>query len=201
MARTIRDPGARERIVEAAAEVVAERGIAGATVRAIASHAGVSTGFVTHYFEDKDELMVAVLEATNARAARRVARGDGPALERLRAAVEALMPFDAARRRDWQVWVAVWTQASPDSRLAAGYRAGWSGLRSILAGLLVTAREEGALRTTDEAYDSERLVTLLAGVGLLAGVEKPARVRAIATRMIEDELERLGARPARPRAA
>jgi AcrR family transcriptional regulator len=201
MARTIRDPGARERIVEAAAEVVAERGIAGATVRAIASHGGVSTGFVTHYFEDKDELMIAVLEHTNARAARRVARGEGPALERLRAAVDALMPFDPARRRDWQVWVAVWTQASPDSELAAGYRAGWSGLRTILAGLLVTAREEGALRTDDETYDSERLVTLLAGVGLLAGVEKPGRVRAIATRMIEDELERLGARPARPRAA
>jgi hypothetical protein len=40
---------------------------------------------------------------------------------------------------------------------------------------------------------------MLAGVGLLAGVERPGRVRAVAMRMLEDELGRL--RAAEPVAA
>jgi len=194
MARTIRDPGARKRIVEAAAVAVAAEGVHGATVRAIAARAGVSTGFITHYFEDKHELMVEVLRRTNDRAAARVleAAAAGSGLSRLRAAVEAVLPFDPARRREWQVWVAMWGQASPGDELAAGYRAGWAGLRRIFRELLDRAREEGELRGgIDVDYEAERLVTMLAGIGLLAGVEAPGRVRAAATRMLDEQLAAL----------
>jgi AcrR family transcriptional regulator len=197
MARKIRDPKARERIVAVASTVVAAEGLHGATVRAIASRAGVSTGFITHYFEDKHELIVEVLRRTNATAARRVLRAasKGTGLERLRAAVEAVLPFDSARRQEWQIWVAVWGQASPGDELAAGYRAGWSGLRDIFAGLMEQARLEGELRAqTDVQYEAERLVTMLAGIGLLAGVEAPGRVRAAATRMLSEQLAFLGNR-------
>src|SRR5437016_6470736 len=107
MTRKIRDPAARERIIEVASAVVAAEGLHGATVRAIAAEAGVSTGFITHYFEDKHQLMVEVLRRNNAVAARRVLRaaGRGSSLERLRAALEAVLPLDPARRREWQVWV------------------------------------------------------------------------------------------------
>jgi AcrR family transcriptional regulator len=168
----------------------------GATVRAIAARAGVSTGFITHYFEDKHELMVEVLRRTNDQAAARVARAAaaGSGLERLEAAVEAVLPFDPARRREWQVWVAMWGQASPADELAAGYRAGWSGLRGIFGQLLERARDGGELRGgIDVSYEAERLVTMLAGIGLLAGVEAPGRVRAAATRMLSEQLASLGA--------
>jgi AcrR family transcriptional regulator len=194
MPKTIRDPAAVDRIVDAATTVVAAQGIDAASVRSIAAEAGVSTGFITHYFDDKHSLMVAVLAETNARAARRLQRatrtGDG--LDRLRAAIDSILPFDTSRRRDWQVWVAVWSHASPGDDLAAGYRSGWSGLREMLARLLDDACADGGLPTPiDVSYQAERLVTMLAGVGLLAGVERPARVRALATRMFEDELTRL----------
>ena len=198
MPRTIRDPAAPDRIVDAATTVVAAHGVDAASVRSIAAEAGVSTGFVTHYFEDKHSLMVAVLAETNARAARRLQRATrtGSGLERLRAAIEAVLPFDAPRRRDWQVWVAVWSHASPGDDLAEGYRAGWAGLREMLAGLLDEACADGGLPTPiDVSYQAERLVTMLAGVGLLAGVERPARVRALATRMFDDELSRLRQTP------
>jgi AcrR family transcriptional regulator len=198
MARTVRDPGARERIVDVAAGVVAARGLHGATVRGIAAEAGVSTGFITHYFADKHELMAEVLRRTNEQAARRVraAAKRGSGVDGLRAAVEAVLPLDPPRRRDWQVWVALWAQASPDDALAAGYRAGWAGLRAIFAELLEAARVAGELRPgLDAVYEAERLVTLLAGLGLLAGVEPAARVRAAAKRMLADELGAL-TRPA-----
>ena len=198
MSRRIRDPRAPERIVEAAARVVATEGVHGATVRAIAAEAGVSTGYLTHYFEDKHRLMVELLRHTNSRSARRVlkAAGRGPAFERLRAAIEAVLPLDAERRRAWQVWVAVWSVATPPDELGHGLRAGWAGLRAILVDLLEQARAEGSLRSTvDVAEEAERLVTVLAGLGLLAGVESQTRVRRAASRLVEDQLA--GLKPAR----
>jgi AcrR family transcriptional regulator len=196
MGRTIRDPGAVTRIVQAAARAVAEHGVNGASVRTIAAQAGVSTGFVTHYFADKHELMEAVLAATNEGAARRVTRAldtPGTALERLRAAVDTMLPTEPARRQEWQVWVAVWAEASRGDSLSVGYRAGWTGLRRIFAGLLAEAQETGELDAgVDVEHRAQRFVTLLAGIGLLAGVERPGRVRAAAQRMLAEEMGWLG---------
>jgi AcrR family transcriptional regulator len=51
----------RERVFCAAAEVFAEAGYQGATMAAIATRAGVSTGNIYRYFEHKDALFYAVL--------------------------------------------------------------------------------------------------------------------------------------------
>ncbi|WP_354697743.1 HTH-type transcriptional regulator BetI [Paraconexibacter sp. AEG42_29] len=196
MTRSIRDPSARQRIITAGARAVAAHGVHAASVRVIAAEAGVSTGFITHYFTDKDELMEAVLEATNRQAAARVlraARRDGTALERLGRAVDVMLPTDPLRRQEWQVWVAAWGEASKGDRLSDGYRAGWTGLRDIFAGLLAEAQRAGELDpAVDIEHRADRLVTLLAGIGLLAGVERPGRVRSAAERMLAEELAWLG---------
>jgi AcrR family transcriptional regulator len=192
--RQIRDPNAPDRIVEAAARVVASHGVRGATIRAIAAEAGVSTGYLTHYFEDKHALMVRLLEHTNASAARRVtgASAEGDAITRLRAAVDAVLPLDPVRRREWEVWVAMWGIASPADELGKGFRAGWAGLRRILAELLLQAAAEGALREgVDIDYEAGRLVTMLAGIGLMAGVESRRRVREAAARMVDEQVSGL----------
>jgi hypothetical protein len=51
------------------------------------------------------------------------------------------------------------------------------------------------------SFEAERLVTMLAGIGLLAGVEAPGRVRAAATRMLSDQLAALGSARDRERSA
>src|SRR3989442_254727 len=66
MARTGRRPGnqdTREAILAAAREVFAERGFDGASIRAIATSAGVDPALVHHYFGTKDELFLATVEA------------------------------------------------------------------------------------------------------------------------------------------
>ncbi|MFF5155694.1 TetR/AcrR family transcriptional regulator [Streptomyces sp. NPDC000348] len=52
------DPGRRDRIVEAALDVIAEHGVTGATHRRIAEAAGVSLGSMTYYFEGRQQLLV-----------------------------------------------------------------------------------------------------------------------------------------------
>jgi len=73
----------REALLDAARTIVAERGFAGASVQALASRAGVSTGGVYSYFPTKADLLVAVfrqavdveLDAVRAAAA---PQGDDP---------------------------------------------------------------------------------------------------------------------------
>jgi len=58
----------RERLATAAAELVAARGLDGATIAAIAERAGVPAGSVYYYMRSKDEVAHAAVAATEARA-------------------------------------------------------------------------------------------------------------------------------------
>lgn len=55
----------REQIVEAATRVFAQKGFSRATTREVAREAGVSEGTIYNYFEDKDALLMAILEGLN----------------------------------------------------------------------------------------------------------------------------------------
>ena len=55
----------REQIVEAATRVFAQKGFRRATTREVARAAGVSEGTIYNYFEDKDALLMAILERLN----------------------------------------------------------------------------------------------------------------------------------------
>jgi TetR/AcrR family transcriptional repressor of nem operon len=55
----------RQRIVSAAAEVVAEKGALGASLDEVGARAPASRSQLYHYFDDKNDLLLAVAEATN----------------------------------------------------------------------------------------------------------------------------------------
>ena len=55
----------REQIVGAATRVFAEKGFGRATTREVAREAGVSEGTIYNYFEDKDALLMAILDRLN----------------------------------------------------------------------------------------------------------------------------------------
>ncbi|MGI5181776.1 TetR family transcriptional regulator [Dactylosporangium sp. CA-152071] len=66
MARTGRRPGnqdTRQAILTAAREAFAERGYDGASIRQIATSAGVDPALVHHYFGAKDKLFLATMDA------------------------------------------------------------------------------------------------------------------------------------------
>lgn len=84
----------RERILDAAFEVMHTLGLANATTKQIALHAGYSEAMLYKHFADKQELFLAVLQErvppvrVSARAA-----GDGDLVESLTALLEDLMGF------------------------------------------------------------------------------------------------------------
>jgi AcrR family transcriptional regulator len=192
--RQVRNPEARMRVVHVAWRVVAAEGIHGATMRRIAAEAGVTTGFVTHYFEDKQELLAEVVRYNNGRARDRVAGaiGERRGLVALESAVESLLPLDADRRREWEVWVAAWRPSAAGEPLTDELRGGRRGVERLLRGLLEQAvADEELPAALDVAHEAERLVTLVAGIGLTAGVEAPKHTRRAAKRMLAEEIANL----------
>ena len=62
----------RRELLEATAAVIAAEGIEAATVRRIAREVGCTTGLVTHYFAEKDELVIGVLHQVHSASAERM---------------------------------------------------------------------------------------------------------------------------------
>jgi TetR/AcrR family transcriptional regulator, transcriptional repressor for nem operon len=54
----------RQRIIQAAAELVGEQGAAAATLDEVGERAGASRSQLYHYFEDRDDLIRSVIDAT-----------------------------------------------------------------------------------------------------------------------------------------
>ncbi|WP_265564094.1 TetR/AcrR family transcriptional regulator [Streptomyces hygroscopicus] len=59
------DPERRQRIIDAAIRVVADKGIGGLSHRSVAAEADVPLGSTTYHFKTLDELMVAALRQAN----------------------------------------------------------------------------------------------------------------------------------------
>jgi DNA-binding transcriptional regulator YbjK len=62
----------RAALLEAAVEVIAEHGVAGATHRAVAARAGMPTSTTSYFFSSLDELMAAALQVVGDRIVERV---------------------------------------------------------------------------------------------------------------------------------
>lgn len=143
--RKARGEASRRAIIEAAIAGIAEQGIAGATLDALARRAGVSKPLLLFHFGSKDGLLVAMLEHMGAL----YAEGWHAILDDSRHSVEerlmALLDYDIAfvrrERNVVAVWHAVWGDAGC-SRLyhALGtprdrtYRNDLDGLLRCLAG-------------------------------------------------------------------
>lgn len=98
----------RLEVSEAAWRVIVREGLDRTSLRAIAQELGCSTGVVTHYFRDKEELILfaleQVFESVLEQMQTRTQEGEG--LERLEAMICAGLPLENSDREDWQVWVA-----------------------------------------------------------------------------------------------
>ncbi|HVU02918.1 MAG TPA: TetR family transcriptional regulator [Polyangiaceae bacterium] len=112
----------RREILSAFATVLANHGYSGATIAAVASEAGVAPGLVHHHFENKAELLGALLQDLVFRFRERVRRYENQG-DRLLAYAEGALKLDehadlvAAR-----CWVGVFAEAVRDPSLFAQMR-------------------------------------------------------------------------------
>jgi AcrR family transcriptional regulator len=167
----------RRELVAATWAVVAAEGIEAATVRRIAEEAGCTTGRITHYFADKEEVLVAALRQVHRAAGKRMLAAIGPrsGLEALRAVLAEALPLDQERILEWRVWLAFWGSAATSASLQAEQHERYREWRGLLKRVLAGAQRDGQL-PADIDLDRlvDQIVALVDGFGL-QGVLDPER--------------------------
>jgi AcrR family transcriptional regulator len=113
-----------QEILDAAARVITERGLAETRISDIAEQAGVSPGLILYYFDSKDRLLAEALTYANdqfylrtSRDIRRIAS----AKEQLRRLIDLSVPGylpEYGRLDEWALWIEVWVRALRDVEMA-----------------------------------------------------------------------------------
>jgi TetR/AcrR family transcriptional regulator, transcriptional repressor of bet genes len=107
----------RDEIALVACRVVAEHGFDQATIVRIAREAGYTTGMVAHYFDTKQEIVIAALRLILRRIEERLTTAAGAGDTGLLALLAEALPVEATRFTECAFWTAFWGQVSADRRL------------------------------------------------------------------------------------
>src|SRR3989304_1367601 len=117
-----------QEILDAAARVITDRGLAETRISDIADQAGVSPGLILYYFESKDRLLSEALTFANdqfyLRMSREIRRISS-AKEQLRRLVDLSVPGylpEYGRLDEWALWIEVWIRGQGDRMGAQGTR-------------------------------------------------------------------------------
>ena len=107
----------RDEIAQVACQVVARYGFEQATVARIARAAGYTTGMVAHYYESKQDIILAALRLMLLRIEQRLTRERKSEEANLLDVLSEALPIDAQRFTECAFWMAFWGQVSADLKL------------------------------------------------------------------------------------
>ncbi|MGS2614046.1 TetR/AcrR family transcriptional regulator [Micromonospora sp. LZ34] len=146
MPRNKGDHEARRRDVsEAVWQVMATRGFAGLTLRAVAAELGATTGLLTHYFPTKHALVEYALDLLEQRTISRPRRHTGEGLAALRDALLDILPLAPETTHINRIWVSSWDTALSDANLGTDYARKYARSRDRLTERVAAAQELGEL--------------------------------------------------------
>jgi AcrR family transcriptional regulator len=177
MSLAARAPEARRQLIlDAACEVLRERGFAGARVTDIADRAGTSSGLVVYHFGTLQALLAAAVtrveEDFYANLTRRLG-GTAPPLLRLRYCAE-FSAEDGRALGDWVLWMEIWVQAVRDEKARACREQLDRRLRDTLREIIEDGCKEGTFSCVDPTASAARLASLVDGLAVQLTLQDPA---------------------------
>jgi TetR/AcrR family transcriptional regulator, transcriptional repressor of bet genes len=186
----------RREVARIAADLVATRGLAAATHRAIAEAAGCSTTVVSHYFSDKRDLVEATYKEVGDRVTARLQAAAEDSTEPLVSTLEALLPLDKDRRRDWRLLFTFLGLAATDAQLTQEQRVRATTARGRIEHALVAEQHAGQVRTDIDVPTVGRfLLAIVLGIGMQAFFDPAGWSRDRMRAALKEPLDDL--RPAR----
>ena len=155
----------RRQILEAAADVIVERGAGEIRVADIAEKVGISPPLVMYYFDTKDEILSKALAFKDREFFDSVARaaGDDPPIRRLEALIDASCPGPEAPSDDasWVLWMEAWARSRHDPAVAEMRHRMDANWRNVVSD---TVRQGQAVGAFDPAVDADRFARALTGL-------------------------------------
>ncbi|WP_080810507.1 TetR/AcrR family transcriptional regulator [Halomicronema hongdechloris] len=162
-------PDRRLEVSEAAWRVIVREGLDRTSMRAIAQEMGCTTGVVTHYFRNKQELILFALRQVKERlqAAMEQAVESVPGPDRLVVMLAAFLPLDSERQEILRVWLAFLGYAVGRDNLMADHQQSAAQLRTVIIQELEALKAQQILRSDiDPATEANALLALANGLSL-----------------------------------
>jgi AcrR family transcriptional regulator len=157
----------RRRILQAAIEVLRERGFAGTRVADIAAAAGTSPALVLYHFTSLSDVLVEALTAGDEQFYADLAARTNPADARDGLAQMAGLAAEGGPAfGDWQLWLEVWVRARHDQRIEDVRRSMDRRWRDELEQLISAGVDGNLFRTHDCAAAALRLAALMDGLAV-----------------------------------
>jgi AcrR family transcriptional regulator len=187
----------REQMLQAALEVMAERGYPETRIADVAERAGTSPALVIYYFKTKDQLLTEAMRysednwyaaGTSRLAAIPTAAGQ---LEEL-VAMSCLPEADAEPPSSWALWLDLWAQSVRHPEVAGVRQKFDERWRETISSLVLAGQEAGEFGPVDPAGFGIALSALLDGfavqIALGDTVVSPHRAFELSMRFAAKEL-------------
>ncbi len=159
----------RLEVTEAAWRVIIREGLDRTSIRAIAQELGSTTGVVTHYFRDKDELTLFALERVFENLFRdmEACKNSQSGIERLERMIFAALPFEISGVKGWQVWIAFLGYAIGREKLIEEHQKRYDSLRQVIRQELADLQMAKLIREElDLTLEANALIALVDGIGI-----------------------------------
>lgn len=184
----------RQSLIDATAACLAERGVAGTSVRTICARAGVSPGLLRHYFAGVDALIAETYRDVTAHVSQTFAaavEAAGPAPRaRLIAYVTASFRPPITHPSLLATWLAFWSLVKTDPAIAAIHGETYRAYRSDLEALLIAS----GMAVRDAGPVAIALTALVDGLWLELSLDPatftPEQASAMAVRWLDTLLDR-----------
>lgn len=184
----------REALIDATLSLIAEQGVRGATVRAIATRAQVTQGMIRHHFSSKEELITAAYEHHMNRmtdlTSAPVAHVDGSARTRLIAFVVASLTPPVVDAGSVTLWASFLNKVDADLQMRVIHERTYYEFRNRLEALIEAVLNEADIATTPREL---RLLAIACNAvidglwmegGALSGAFEPGELPEIGIRSV-----------------
>jgi AcrR family transcriptional regulator len=182
----------RDRILDAACDVIAESGMEDVRIARIATLAGVSPPLVHYHFATREALLAEALEHSfELLGDFRTTTADDEgwsAGRRLGWMIDQSLPFPGPGDREWRLWLELWGQAARRDELRPVAARLYTRYDAWIQEVVEAGIAAGEFRAPDARAVTQRLVAAIDGIGLRVLVDDPAMATAHARRLIVEQL-------------
>lgn len=163
----------KKEILENFYAVLAEEGLEGASIAKIAARMGIHPSLIIHYFSNKEEMVVALVdfmlakyEETFLPRLREIADPE----EKLHKTLDAIFGLDWARLVDSSVFYACYSLAQRNDRARKSFQRMYSRLHEVLSEEISQLASKGVIAKTDPGKLADLIISLLEGYDFYRGI-------------------------------
>ena len=186
----------RTAILDAAAQLIAERGYHAVRVSDIAAMVGTSTGAVHYYFPGKREVLTTALRHAVDRAFERQTeqlKKIDNAHERLLKLIDLQLPRVGPVRDEWSIWMQFWAEATIRPELRPIHNTYYARWHETVVRIVERGQRQGIFRSDiDPETIAHRLTALTDGVAIQVLTGAPnmtvSAMKEILVQFVQDEL-------------